>query len=207
MRRPRTISHRLAAAACAMLVAGTASSQETAQPFFDGLCDEYAAMGVPAHSLGAGVELYVHGGPETVWLCYTLPPDSYGTLDLYISTPALADPLNLHVSAQLGEWRAGHRDEGPHGASSPLWWKIDGWYSNAASFNGSVDTDDGRRPNFLASAGRELALQRSRFGSGEWRLRFQIGAVQLPDGERITVQFPSAESGEEYFLINVGPGS
>ena len=132
---------------------------------------------------------------DYVWLCYALPEESYGTLDLLVDSPGLADPINLHVSARLGEWQAGHRDEGTQESRSDRWWKIHGWWSNAARWNGMRETDEGPRPGFLKSEGRELQLSKARFGRGTWRLNFSIGAVRDADGEMKQIVLPSEENG------------
>lgn len=96
---------------------------------------------------GEGIVVQMFQDEAYVWLCYPVPEDSYGTLDLVVDAPGLDEPVNLHVSAQLGEWRAGHRDEAPQGADSDAWWRVEGWWSNAVFWNGTRETDDGPRPN------------------------------------------------------------
>ena len=161
-------------------------------PLLDGVCDEYSQLESRVYELPHGVQLNLVQDADYVWLCYSLPPESYGTLDLRIETPALEDPLNLHVSAQLGEWRADHPDEAPVGPSSDIWWRIEGWSANSVRINGTRETPQGPRPHFLADVGRELQLSKSRFGRGEWRLRFEIRNVQV-GGEDVTILYPAQE--------------
>lgn len=171
----------------------TIQANATEYPLLDGRCDEYRSLPAKVIARGDGVSVRLFQDTDYVWLCYDLPEGSYGTLDLVVEAPGLPDPLNLHVSAQLGEWRAEHPDEAPQSSDSKLWWKIDGWWANAVSLNGMRDTDEGSRPNFLPSEGRELQISKERFGRGTWRLRFSINAVQTPDGEMNQVAFPSAD--------------
>lgn len=144
---------------------------------------------------GGGIPVFLFQDAHYVWLCYALPDESYGTLDLVVDSPKLAEPINLHVSAQLGEWPAGHPGEAPQEAESDRWWKVHGWWSNAVSWNGVRETDQGPRANFRASEGRELQLSKTRFGSGTWRLRFSIDNVRNADAGMKQVVIPSEDDG------------
>lgn len=165
-------------------------SNAPAYPLLDGDCAEYAGLRAPVHEIAPGIRLHVFADAGYVWLCYTVPADSHGTLDLRVETPRLDEPLNLHVSAQLGEWRADHPEEAPQDANSDQWWKIRGWYSNALRLNGVRETDNGRRTHFVGSKARELQLSRARFGGGEWRLAFDIGMLRGADGEWTSIRWP-----------------
>lgn len=145
---------------------------------------------------GGGISVLLFQDADYVWLCYALPAESYGTLDLVVDSPGLADPVNLHVSAQLGEWRADRPDEAPQDADSDRWWTVHGWWSNAVSWNGLRETDEGTQPNFQASEGRELQLSKARFGRGTWRLGFSIGAVRDADGNMQQITLPPEEMGK-----------
>jgi hypothetical protein len=174
---------------------GAAQAGETAYPLLDGRCDEYQRVGAEVIAEDDTISVLLFQDADYVWLCYALPEESYGTLDLVVDSPGLADPINLHVSARLGEWRAGHRDEGTQESRSDRWWKIHGWWSNAARWNGMRETDEGPRPGFLKSEGRELQLSKARFGRGTWRLNFSIGAVRDADGEMKQIVLPPEENG------------
>ena len=63
------------------------------------------------------------------------------------------------------------------------------------SWNGTRETDEGPRPNFQASEGREVQLSKARFGRGTWRLRFSIGAVRDADAGLKEVALPPEENG------------
>jgi len=161
----------------------------------DGRCDEYRHIGAEVVAEGGDISVFLFQDAYYVWLCYALPDESYGTLDLVVDSPELVNPVNLHVSAQLGEWRADRPDEAPQNAESDQWWKVRGWWSNAVSWNGVRETDQGPRANFRASAGRELQMSKTRFGRGTWRLRFSIGSVRNTDAGMKQVVIPSEEDG------------
>ncbi|AKS42554.1 hypothetical protein [Wenzhouxiangella marina] len=163
-------------------------------PLLDGRCDEYRSIGAHVIAESDTISVLLFQDADYVWLCYTLPGDSYGTLDLEVDSPGLADPLNLHVSAQLGEWRVDHPEEVPQSAASDRWWKVHGWWSNVVSWNGTRETDDGPRQNFQPSEGRELQLSKARFGRGAWRLRFAIGSLRNADAEMTQIVLPPRES-------------
>lgn len=138
-----------------------------------------------------GTTIYVRQTKDHVWLCFAVPDGSYGTLDLRVETPRLAKALNLHASAQLGEWPADDTSAAPKDGSSPLWWRgVDGWWGSVTPFNGMVTTPEGRSLNFRTVSGRELQLSKRRFGAGEWRLVATISDVALPDGKQISVRWP-----------------
>ena len=174
---------------------GAAQASAPAYPLLDGRCDEYQRVGAEVLAEDDTISVLLFQDADYVWLCYALPEDSYGTLDLLVDSPGLAEPINLHVSAQLGEWRAGHPDEGPQKSNSDDWWKVHGWWSNAASWNGMRETDEGPRSKFQTSEGSELQLSKARFGRGTWRLNFSIGAVRDADGEMKQIVLPSEENG------------
>jgi len=170
-------------------------------PLLDGRCDEYRGIGAEVVAEGENISVLLFQDANYVWMCYTLPDDSYGTLDLVVDSPGLAGPVNLHVSAQLGEWRVGHPEDVPQSAESDRWWNVHGWWSNAVSWNGTQKTDDGPRPNFRATEGRELQLSKTRFGRGSWRLTFMIGSVRNADAELEQISLPS--KGEEPIVAEV----
>jgi hypothetical protein len=174
---------------------GAAQAGEPAYPLLDGRCDEYQRVGAEVVAKDDTISVLLFQDADYVWLCYALPKESYGTLDLLVDSPGLAEPINLHVSAQLGEWRADYPDEAPEVSNSDSWWKVHGWWSNAASWNGMRETDDGPRSKFQSSEGRELQLSKARFGRGTWRLNFSIGAVRDADGEMHQIVLPSEENG------------
>ena len=167
------------------------SANAANSPLLDGRCGEYEALDAAVHKIDERMNLHVFQNADYVWLCYTLPPESHGVLDLRVESPGLAEPMNLHVSAQLGEWRADHPEEAPQEPNSDAWWNVSDWYSNALRLNGTRETENGRRTHFLWSEARELQLAKSRFGRGEWQLVLDIGMLRSTDGEMIGKRYPA----------------
>jgi hypothetical protein len=134
------------------------------------------------------VTLYAYQDKDYVWLCYSVPDGSFGSLDLKIETAALAKPLNLHVSAQLGEWFA---DEAPPAdAESPRWWNHHGWTAYWVRFNGLDANEKPARARFRLGGARELQLSRNRFGAGEWWLVFDLNGVRSPHATQGHLRYP-----------------
>lgn len=161
-----------------------------APPLVDGDCGEYAALGARAQAIGEGVVLHVHQDRHAVWLCYTLPEGSFGGLDLRVESDALPEALNLHVSAQLGEWPADRPAQAPQTGDSPLWWNHRGWTAHWVRFNGMDAAATPPRPRFRLGGARELQLSRQRFGAGELRLVFDIQRVRRTDGSFADLRYP-----------------
>lgn len=157
-------------------------------PLVDGDCGEYAALGARTDTIADGVVLHAYQDRDYVWLCYTLPAESMGMLDLRVESAALPTPLNLHVSAQLGEWPAD--GQAPQDAASPQWWNHHGWTAHWIRFNGMDMSATPARPRFRRGGARELQLSRARFGPGEWRLVFHIHGVRQADGSDTSLRFP-----------------
>ena len=163
-----------------------------APPMVDGDCGEYAALGAERHVVDADVTLSIHQDPHYIWVCYTLPEDSFGMLDMRVESDALARPLNLHVSAQLGEWPADDPDAAPSGASSDAWWRIHGWTANWQWFHGLDTSGASPRPAFVYARAREVQLARSRFGSGPVRLVLKIESIRRADGSDSALRVPES---------------
>lgn len=166
-----------------------------AYPLLDGACGEYPALAHSKHRIADDVDLYVFQDRDYVWLCYTLPENSFGMADLTVAASGLDKPLNLHVSAQLGEWPAGEPDAAPASADSPKWWNQRGWSGTTVPFNGaSVSLDEAGEPkvdyNFRRTRGRELQLSKARFGRGEWRWHIDIRNVADGKGGQRAFRFP-----------------
>lgn len=161
-------------------------------PLLDGDCAEYAALGARTDTIADGVVLHAYQDRDYVWLCYTLPAESFGGLDLRVESDALPAALNLHVSAQLGEWPADRPEQAPQDGNSPLWWNHRGWTAHWIRFNGMDATATPPRPRFRLGGARELQLSRQRFGTGEWRLVFDIHRVRQADGGYADLRYPQA---------------
>jgi hypothetical protein len=174
--------------------AGT-SSPATAKgkpsyPLLDGRCDEYPAIAQERHRIAAGIELFLFQDPDYLWLCFTLPPDAFGATDVVVAAPGLSEPLNLHVSAQLGEWVAARPEAAPGDVSSDRWWNQRGWTAMPVPFNGVTD-DAGSSFKFKPTPGRELQLGKRRFGRGPWRLAIHIAGLGDGSDAPQTARFPA----------------
>lgn len=187
-----------ALAIAAMLTAGAVSASETrrpAYPLLDGACDEYPSLAQATYKISDDLTLYLFQDRDYVWLCYTLPENSFGMADLVVAAPALTQPLNLHVSAQLGEWPADKPNAAPASADSPQWWNHRGWSGTTVPFNGAkAALDDAGKPkvdyNFRMTRARELQLSKQRFGRGGWRWHIDIRNVADGKGGQVSFRFP-----------------
>jgi len=138
----------------------------------DARCDAAEYAGAARQDLGGGVSLQARHDSHYLVLCLSLPPDSFGSLDLYVRG---ADGAlhNLHVSAQIGE-----RTRGPGGWPAWRFGNAQGWYGPPVAFRGLATDASGRaRADFTPSAARELQLPRARFGPGPWRVRVELNAL------------------------------
>ncbi|MCB1552824.1 MAG: hypothetical protein KDJ14_03365 [Xanthomonadales bacterium] len=166
-------------------------------PLLDGDCGDHRDAGVVPRILAQSVELYVHEYAGQLWLCATLAPGDLGTVDVQLVTPRYPRGINLHVSAQLGEWPLDRPDDAPTGANDARWWNHRGWSGSTLRFHGMEDVDGQRRPRLLPGRARELQIDVARFGAGTWNLllRFQ----QL--GGREELIYPDA--GDEPLMIRI----
>ncbi|MFC2950887.1 hypothetical protein ACFOOP_03050 [Marinicaulis aureus] len=178
---------------------GCAEQSDAGYPLLDGACDEYADLGVQTVSFSQDMTLFVFQDQRYVWLCASLPPESFGAVDLVVDSPGLEAPRNLHVSAQLGEWAAEDEDGAPETAESDRWWQITGWSANAVRFNGYQGEGDTHRAKFIPSEAREFQLSKAHFGRGPWGLRFEFGLIKSPNGDFESVIFP--EDAASPFII------
>lgn len=168
-------------------------------PLVDGKYDDYVRLGVEPITLSDDVDLYIYQNEHHVWFAYNYPEGSYGTLDLEIDTEILDKPLNLHVSAQLGEWEIGNEAQEPKDGTSNLWWETEGWTSNVVWMNGVDRSGEEPQINFKNAESRELQISKTRFGKGTWKLKFNIRAITGADGERYEINYP--ENGEYFSLL------
>lgn len=175
-----------------LLMATTgAHAAALAPPLVDGDCGEYPGLGVRPLTLAPKVDLFVYQDAHYVWLCYTYPDNSFGTVDVRLETPALSAPLNLHVSAQLGEWPAEDPEAAPQDPQSDRWWNARGWIANPVWANGLDDSGETVRTRYKNAPARELQLSQGRFGRGEWRFSLKIGLIRGADGKFYEVNFPA----------------
>ncbi|HEX7029039.1 MAG TPA: hypothetical protein VF254_00405 [Gammaproteobacteria bacterium] len=145
-----------------------------AEPMLDGDCDEHVELAESVYEINEKVTLYITEREDHVWFCYTVPEGRMGVLDLTVDSPGLEQALNLHVSAQLGEWPANDPGAAPAGPEDPRWWNVAGWHANTLRFRGMRETEQGRYPVFRSAHAREMQLAMGRFGTGVWKLVFAI---------------------------------
>ena len=160
----------------------------------DGECTEYGAV---AARLDHGVVAYVKQDADYLWLCVDLPDESYATGEFVLDAPALAVPLVLHVSGQLGEWPLGNEALRPKEPDSDLWWNVRGWTAIAARFNGTEE--GGEQLRFLRASGQEFQFDKRRFGPGPWTIRGDFWSVNDGEGGRVRVALDDG-SGEGFAL-------
>lgn len=153
----------------------------------DGRCDpsEYARS--ESRSLDHGVIFHAMHDEDFITLCAELPPDSLGTMDLYLQSPDGGPITNLHISAQVGE-RTYAEGEDPEW----IWGNHRGWYGPPVAFSGTAVRPDGTaRANFADAKGREIRLSKARFGKGPWKLRLELRAIG--PGKANNLRIPPAE--------------
>ncbi|MEZ4972911.1 MAG: hypothetical protein R2820_06350 [Cyclobacteriaceae bacterium] len=169
-------------------------------PLIDGSVDDYKALGVEPINIADDVNLYVYQNGHYVWLAYDYPEGSFGTMDLKLLSPSFQDTINLHVSAQLGEWMLTPDSPRPDNANSDLWWNATGWTANTVWINGMDRSGEQPRFRFKNANARELQLSKDRFGRGEWKLKLMIRPLKGSDGEFFDTTYPA---GSEMMVINV----
>lgn len=175
----------------ALLSVPAATLAAPAPPLVDGDCSDYRLPGTRTFPVAPGVELHVAEDEHFVWFCYTYPAGSMAQLDMTLKTARLAEPLNLHVSAQLGEWPARKPELAPADPNSDLWWNTRGWTANTLHINGMDTSGPAPRYRWKHTPARELQLSKQRFGGGRWEFALAIYQVKQGDVLR-TVNFPAA---------------
>ncbi|MEP1033039.1 hypothetical protein [Ekhidna sp.] len=166
----------------ALAICSCQQPKEATPPLVDGNIDDFLQLGIEPIALAEGTKLYFYQNDHYVWIAYDYPEGSYGTLDLKLLTPNLTDTINLHVSAQLGEWLLKEGAPKPDNSVSELWWNHEGWYANEVWMNGLDRSEDEVNPNWRNGKAREIQISKVRFGKGEWKLQLNIRAIQTPDG-------------------------
>lgn len=177
-------------AAVILLTLSSVSGQEP--PLVDGDCSDYVRLKVKPISVSNEVSLYIHQDKHFVWMCYTYPEGSFGTTDIKLKTSNLTEPLNLHVSAQLGEWPADKPELAPRNPESDIWWNAKGWTANTVWINGMDRTGPTPRYRFKNARAREIQLSKSRFGKGVWTFSMEIRNIKGPDSKTYDVTFPKS---------------
>ena len=153
----------------------------TSPILLDARCEDDAWRSATRTAVGHGVALLSMADADSVYLCVTLPPESLGTMDLFIQSRDGVQ-TNLHVSAQTGE-----RTRGADGW--PEWRGFNnyrGWYGPPVAFRGMARTEGGVRPDFAPSAAREVQIDRARFGDGPWRVMLQVHSLGADGAGAVT---------------------
>lgn len=167
-------------------------------PIVDGNCSDFPANS-RKEKIADGVDLLIHQDKHFVWLCYGYSDGSFATTDIKLKSKAFPNGLNLHVSAQLGEWPVDKPELSPKTAESELWWSFSGWTANTVWINGMDRSGTTPRYKFKNAKAREIQIGKQRFGRGDWRFSMEVRAIRSPDGKNFDATFPV--SGE--YLLKV----
>lgn len=192
----KLITYKLISCALLTLIfLGCSNSKNKGHPMVDGKKLEYKKLGIEPILIAENVHLYLFQNESYVWISYDFPKGSFGTLDMILESPKLESPINIHVSAQLGEWPINDPKKQPSSPTSNLWWDIKGWTANTLWVNG-IDTISYNTPELKFKNGeiRELQLSKDRFGKGEWKLKLKINAIKDIDGDFFNFEYPNDES-------------
>ena len=197
--RGHTANRRCAALVCLMLSTSFLAKPVLASEYLvfaktvdsgvllDGHCKEPFWKDIPPTVLSQGEgQLRIAFDGQFVTACVELVEAGLPSLDLWISTPALARSLRLHSSAQVGQ-----AERKTIGWSDDIeWGRSDGWYAPPIPIQGMVVRGNLRRPLFSTVTQREIQLDTRRFGFGEWRFFLQISGVGSKRGQ---IRFPDAD--------------
>lgn len=153
----------------------------------DGQCKEPFWKDIPATVVNQGeMQLKLAFDGQFVTFCVELSEAGLPSVDLFISTPALARSMRLHSSAQVGQ-----AERKTIGWSDDIeWGRNDGWYAPPIPIQGMVVRGNLRRPLFSTVSQREIQLDTRQFGFGEWRFFLQVSGV---GSKRARLRFPDAD--------------
>jgi|GEM_PF-6653156 len=143
----------------------------------DGVCDEDAWDQTPHLNIGEGAALDWLQDENYLYMCLQMPKGSYGTFDLYYLDPADGQPVDLHVSAQVGE-RKMQNGVWPE----YIWWNNTAWTAN----NVEMQYRDGKLAGFVEPEGHELQASMLKLANsnGEITLMLHVRALMKEDGTR-----------------------
>ena len=156
----------------------------------DGRCEGAEWSRASRRRLTSTSELLLQQHSGHLYLCVTLPPDSYGTMDLYVSSKTTAAPINLHASAQVGE-----RQRTDAGWPAWVFGNHRDWYSPPNALMRVEANGDRPRLTFSTIAAREVVIDKAKFGSGPWRFMIQIRAMGI--GKEGALTYPAAASPDD----------
>ena len=166
----------------------------------DGRCE--AAYGAGAQiPLGHGLTLSAMRHERLLMLCVALPAGSWGVLDLYLKTPKVTTPLNVHASAKLGE-----RALEASGWPQWTWWNENGWASPVVAWSGCAGgggsgasgstAGNECRADFAPRGDREIHLDIDRFGSGDWRAMLELHQIRV-GADQVSIEYPGAARNDD----------
>lgn len=170
----------------ATVILGIIAQPSSDPVLLDGRCEPAEYAKAETRDLDHGVVFHALHDEHFITLCASLPPDSLGTMDLYLQSPEGGPITNLHISAQVGD-RTYREGENPDWT----WGNHQGWYGPPVAFSGTLRRPDGSPGATFANAtGREIRLSKARFGKGPWKMRMELRAVG--PGKANTVRIPTA---------------
>jgi len=173
----------------------------TAYVLLDGRCDGDEWRLASRTPLRDGVELLLQQNATHVFLCATLPPESYGTMDLYVGSLASPQPVNLHASAQVGE-----RQRTATGWPEWVFGNQRGWYSPPVALSRAAVTDGRAQLSFGIVPAREVVIEKAKFGNGPWRMMLELRALNAD--KHGTLQFPASATSNDpanWAIVSVSP--
>ena len=147
----------------------------------DGKCadDEWDDAKTIASNQGHSIR--IKRSDRYLFMCIDYPEDARGSFEGYLVTEKQTTPLNIHVSAKIGdrEWQ---------GSEWPKWnwWAAKGWWSTPARYN---SFREGER-RFLKPSAREIQFDLNHFGRTGWKIMFDVYYGRNDDGTYGTVPLP-----------------
>lgn len=151
-------------------------AEAAARPMLDGRCDDPAYQDATAHALGDGVGLFAVSDALSFTLCIALPQPGFAALDLVLE-PEVGGPVELHVSARLGE-----RPWTPTVARPWTFEPVSGWFSPVTPYVAM----EGAAPRFRDVSAREIQFDRTQFDASSYGSRVSISALSPSAGERLS---------------------
>jgi hypothetical protein len=162
----------------------------TAPALLDGRCEGDEWRMASRTPIRDSLELLLQQNDTQLMLCVPLPPESYGTMDLYVGSRSAPMPINLHASAQVGE-----RQRTTTGWPEWVFGNQRGWYSPPVALSRSAVVDGKPQLTFGVVTAREVVIEKDKFGSGPWRMMIEIRAMGAD--KRGTAQFPAAATPDD----------
>lgn len=148
----------------------------------NGKCNDWEWNNANSTNLGQGVKLKTQQTNNLLYLCFELPPESIGTVDMYIDTPKLKAPKLLHVSAKAGEKI--------NDSDSWDWWNNEYWNANVSRFDKCPSESPKGFGYFTDAPAREFQFYKPAFGEGEWKLLIKLHSIKSADGKYIEFKYP-----------------